>query len=214
MFYAVPTFHTSHTRSVRGRLERDREYEEYLDREHLNTHLPPLHQSEEYRERHLDRIPSREARTREEEFPAHRGSSRRALNAIQWRLSTEQPIEEEIHDELVSPNAEGYYRPQIPYEYRDDRIERERRYDRYEETLAERKRLEDDKKYSERDKRYADDYSYDNSTSRRYPDEKRSKGAEKSKLEGKNYRKELLERFADMDVEDRHEFPSHQRYYE
>lgn len=72
MFYAVPTFQTSHTRSVRGRLERDREYEEYLD----------FHQGEEYRERHLDRIPSREARTREEEFPAHRGSSRRALNAI------------------------------------------------------------------------------------------------------------------------------------
>lgn len=115
---------------------------------------------------------------------------------------------------MLSPNAEGYYRPQIPYEYRDNRTERERRYDRYEETLAERRRLEDIRKYPERDKRYAGDYSYNNSTSRRYPEEKRSMVSEKSKPEGKNYRKELLERFADMDVEDRHEFPSHQRYYE
>lgn len=83
IFYAVPTFHTAHTRSVRSRLERDREYDDYLEREHLNTHIPHhLQGGEEYRDRPLDRIPSREARTREEEFPTHRGSSRRALNAI------------------------------------------------------------------------------------------------------------------------------------
>lgn len=80
--------------------------------------------------------------------------------------------------------------------------------------MAERKRSEEDKKYPERDKRYTDEYEYENTSSRRYPEEKRTVVAEKTKLEGKNYRKELLERFADMDVEDRHEFPSHQRYYE
>lgn len=54
---------------------------------------------------------------------------------------------------------------------------------------------------------------YEN-TSRRFADEKRTVVFDTSKLEGKNYRKELLERFADMDIEDRHEFPSQQRYYE
>lgn len=191
-------------------MERDREYEEYLDREHLNTYLPH-HESDEYRERHLDRIPSREVRTREEEFPTHRGSSRRALNAIQWRLSTEQPIEEEIHDELLSPNASGYYRPQIPYEYRGERAERERKYEKFDEALA--KRPEENKKYPETDKRYPDDFGYENN-SRKYAEEKTAVVTDKSKREGKNYRRELLERFSDMEVEDRHEFPSHPRYYE
>ncbi|XP_057652062.1 voltage-dependent L-type calcium channel subunit beta-2 isoform X4 [Diorhabda carinulata] len=70
----VPTFHTGHQRSVRGRLEREREYEEYSDRE-LNTHVAPTH--DDYRER----IPT--SRSREEDsFSSHRGASRRALNAI------------------------------------------------------------------------------------------------------------------------------------
>ncbi|CAH0557632.1 unnamed protein product [Brassicogethes aeneus] len=71
----VPTFHTSHTRS-RPRLERDREYEDYVDREYLtNTHGVPPHMQggDDYR--------LRDPR-REEEYPSHRGSSRRALNAI------------------------------------------------------------------------------------------------------------------------------------
>ncbi|XP_056635643.1 voltage-dependent L-type calcium channel subunit beta-2 isoform X3 [Diorhabda sublineata] len=70
----VPTFHTGHQRSVRGRLEREREYEEYSDRE-LNTHGATTH--DDYRER----IPT--SRSREEDsFSSHRGASRRALNAI------------------------------------------------------------------------------------------------------------------------------------
>lgn len=113
---------------------------------------------------------------------------------------------------MLSPNAEGYYRPQIPYEYRDDRVERDRRYDRYEEALP--KRSEEDKKYTERDRRYLDNVGYENTSSRRYLEEQRTVVTDKSKLEGKNYRKELLERFADIDIEDRHEFPSHQRYYD
>lgn len=115
---------------------------------------------------------------------------------------------------MLSPNAEGYYRPQIPYEYRDEHTDRERRYEKYDEVLAERKRLEEDKKFPERDKRYADDYRYENVGSRRYPDEKRTVLSDKSRTEGKNYRKELLERFSDLEVDDHHEFPSHQRYYE
>lgn len=72
---------------MRGRLERDREYEEYLDKDHMNTHVMPHHlQSggvgDDYRDniRPLERL--RDPRSREEEFPTHRGSSRRALNAI------------------------------------------------------------------------------------------------------------------------------------
>ncbi|XP_008194393.1 voltage-dependent L-type calcium channel subunit beta-2 isoform X4 [Tribolium castaneum] len=75
----VPTFHTSHTRS-RQRLEREREYEEYAERDsytHANTHGMPHHGGDDYR------IPARDHRAaREEEYPTHRGSSRRALNAI------------------------------------------------------------------------------------------------------------------------------------
>lgn len=115
---------------------------------------------------------------------------------------------------MLSPNAEGFYRPQIPYEYRDDRTDRERRYDRYDDAPTERKRPEEDKKYPERDKRYTDDYRYENTSSRRYPGETRTVVIEKSKTEGRNYRQELMERFADIDVEDRHEFQSQQRYYE
>ncbi|KAG5870279.1 hypothetical protein JTB14_010129 [Gonioctena quinquepunctata] len=84
MFYAVPTFHTGHQRSTRARIEVDRSFDDYSDiQDHSNTHLPPhLHAVENYRDRPVERIPSREHRSREEEFPAHRGSSRRALNAI------------------------------------------------------------------------------------------------------------------------------------
>lgn len=115
---------------------------------------------------------------------------------------------------MLSPKAEGYYRPQIPYDYRDDCADRDRRFERYDEALGERKRPEDDKNYPERDKRYTDDYRYENTSSRRYLEDKRTVVVNKSKAEGKNYRKELLERFADIDLDDRHEFPSHQRYYE
>ncbi|XP_045472330.1 voltage-dependent L-type calcium channel subunit beta-1 isoform X3 [Harmonia axyridis] len=66
----VPTFQTTHRRT---RLEREREYEEYSDRDSFPHHM----QGEDYRT--IDR---REHRTREEDYVAHRGSSRRALNAI------------------------------------------------------------------------------------------------------------------------------------
>ncbi|KAK9747433.1 Guanylate kinase [Popillia japonica] len=48
----VPTFHTAHTRS-RPRLEREREYDEYTDRDYPGqTHLPPhLSSTEDYRDR-------------------------------------------------------------------------------------------------------------------------------------------------------------------
>lgn len=50
---------------------------------------------------------------------------------------------------------------------------------------------------------------------RRYPEERQSVSAiEKSKHEGRNYRKELLERFGAMELEDRPEFQGPQRYYE
>lgn len=77
----VSTFHTTHTRN-RPRLEREREYEEYIERDyagqtHLSSHLPL---TEVYRAIGADRLPPREHR-REDEYQAHR-ASRRALNAI------------------------------------------------------------------------------------------------------------------------------------
>ncbi|XP_044752220.1 voltage-dependent L-type calcium channel subunit beta-1 isoform X3 [Coccinella septempunctata] len=66
----VPTFQTTHRRT---RLERDREYEEYTERDNYSQHM----QTEDYRS--IDR---REHRTRDEDYVTHRGSSRRALNAI------------------------------------------------------------------------------------------------------------------------------------
>ncbi|XP_068904148.1 voltage-dependent L-type calcium channel subunit beta-1 isoform X3 [Tenebrio molitor] len=77
----APTFHTAHART-RQRVDRDREYDDYVEREgypHANTHGIPHHGGDDYR----DRIPPRDHRVaREEEYPTHRGSSRRALNAI------------------------------------------------------------------------------------------------------------------------------------
>lgn len=112
----------------------------------------------------------------------------------------------------MSPAAEAYYKPQIPKEYRDDRTDRERRYD---ESFGERKRSDEDRRYSERRTdertRYPEDIRYE---VRRYGDERKALVPDRSKLEGRNYRKELLERFSEMDLDDHHELPSHQRYYE
>ncbi|XP_066256880.1 voltage-dependent L-type calcium channel subunit beta-2 isoform X4 [Euwallacea similis] len=79
------TFQTAHSRSTRARLERDREYDEYSEKDHLNTHtgahhLPP----DDYRDRPLDRVPSRNLRSREDmDFPSSlKSTSRKALNAI------------------------------------------------------------------------------------------------------------------------------------
>lgn len=100
-----------------------------------------------------------------------------------------------MHDDY-SPRAEAaYYRPQLPEKYRDDRSAEERLHDE-----RERRRLDEERRYAER--RYE---------SRREMEERRYEGA---KQEGKNYRKELLERFADMDLEDHHDYRPHQRYYE
>lgn len=68
--WPVPTFQTAHRRT---RHERDREYEEYSERDNYPHHI----QGEDYRT--IDR---REHRAREEDYVTHRGSSRRALNAI------------------------------------------------------------------------------------------------------------------------------------
>ncbi|KAK9747431.1 Guanylate kinase [Popillia japonica] len=52
VYCVFPTFHTAHTRS-RPRLEREREYDEYTDRDYPGqTHLPPhLSSTEDYRDR-------------------------------------------------------------------------------------------------------------------------------------------------------------------
>lgn len=93
---------------------------------------------------------------------------------------------------------ETYYKPQLPEKYRDDRSMEERLYD--ERKVEERRRLNEEKRYAQR--RYE---------SRREMEERRYEGARQA---GKNYRKELLERFADMDLEDHHDYRPHQRYYE
>ncbi|CAG9771288.1 unnamed protein product [Ceutorhynchus assimilis] len=79
------TFQTAHVRSTRTILERDHGYDEYSEKDHLNTHpsvhhLPP----DDYRDRPLDRVPSRNLRSREDiDFPtSHKSASRKALNAI------------------------------------------------------------------------------------------------------------------------------------
>ncbi|XP_025837613.1 voltage-dependent L-type calcium channel subunit beta-2 [Agrilus planipennis] len=81
-------FHAGHQRG-RSRLERQREYDDYVDKEaHSQLHAVPAHiaGSQDYPnhsyERTLDRAPSRDHRvSRDEEYPSHR-SSRRAVNAI------------------------------------------------------------------------------------------------------------------------------------
>ncbi|KAH1013826.1 hypothetical protein HUJ04_002764 [Dendroctonus ponderosae] len=179
------TFHTAHARSARARLEREREYDEYSEKDHLNMHpsvhhLPP----DDYRERPLDR----------------------------WRLSTEQPIEEELQDEIPAGAREVYYKPQIPKAYRDDRLLS------YEDSF-DRPRREEDGRYSGRklEPFPEEGPSRHESTgaTRRYPEDRQPTSAlEKSKHEGRNYRKELLERFGAMELDDRPEFTGPQRYYE
>lgn len=161
---------------------------------HGHTH--PHHVSgEDYRgmDRAIERLPPRDHRqVRDDEYASHRGSSRRALNAIQWRLSTEQPIEEELQDDLTPRDV--IYKPQVPREFRDDRrltYEDERDRRRPEDERRMDRRLEDDRRYE-----------------RRYQERK------SDKAQGRNYRKELLERFADMELEDHQEFHGSQRYYE
>lgn len=95
-------FHSAHTRA-RTRQDRDREYEEFLERESAAdaTEVPPhlgrpgggtsgqeyRDRGQDYREhmfdRTLDRMPQREHRAAsDDEYPPHRTSSRRAVNAI------------------------------------------------------------------------------------------------------------------------------------
>ncbi|XP_031344656.1 voltage-dependent L-type calcium channel subunit beta-4-like isoform X2 [Photinus pyralis] len=79
-------FHTAHSRG-RSRLERDREYEDYLERDpQSHTSSVPSHLAggQDYREHNLDRnLPPRDHRgVREDDFPPHRTSSRRAVNVI------------------------------------------------------------------------------------------------------------------------------------
>lgn len=85
-------FHSGHARG-RSRLERDREYEDFNERDphsQSHGHGVPSHLTggQDYREHNLDsrtieRLPSRDHRgVREDEFPSHRTSSRRAVNVI------------------------------------------------------------------------------------------------------------------------------------
>ncbi|KAF7269969.1 hypothetical protein GWI33_017057 [Rhynchophorus ferrugineus] len=81
---SLSTFHTAHHRIGRARLERDREYDEYSEKDHLSVHHLP---ADEYRDRPMDRVPPpRDLRNRDDlEYPApapHKSSSRKALNAI------------------------------------------------------------------------------------------------------------------------------------
>lgn len=82
-------FHTGHNRA-RSRLERDRDYEEYVERDqqsHASSVPSHLAGGQDYREhnldRNLERLPPRDHRgVREDDFPPHRTSSRRAVNVI------------------------------------------------------------------------------------------------------------------------------------
>lgn len=90
-FASGSLFHTGHTRG-RSRLERDRDYEDYVERDsHSQSHgsTVPSHLAggQDYREhtldRNLERISSRDHRgVSEDDFPPHRTSSRRAVNVI------------------------------------------------------------------------------------------------------------------------------------
>lgn len=116
--------------------------------------------------------------------------------------------------------AEAYYKPQIPKEYRDDRLERPARdyeNERFPSRVGGSRRLEED--IPER-RGYRLDRT-EREDRRPYPEESSTStgryryDVEKSKSEGRNYRKELLERFADMDLEDHHGYHhGHSRYYE
>lgn len=169
----------------------------YSSHGHSHPHHVP---GDDYRDsrgmdRAIERMPPRDHRQlRDDEYASHRGSSRRALNAIQWRLSTEQPIEEELQDDLTTP-IDVVYKPQVPREFRDDR---RLTYD----DERDRRRTDDDRRM---DRRMEDDRRYE----RRYQEQRKS-----DKAQGRNYRKELLERFADMELEDHQEFHGSQRYYE
>ncbi|CAH1961769.1 unnamed protein product [Acanthoscelides obtectus] len=141
-----------------------------------------------------------------------------------WRLTAEHPIEEELpQTDQLSPKE--YYRPQIPREYRDER----ERTPHHLLTASERRRLEEERRYLDEQRRYPrEDRRYHSMDQARYHDggAVRSRRYEeergmsvfaplaKSKLEGRNYRKELMERFSDMSLEEDREFSNQQRYYE
>lgn len=91
-----------------------------------------------------------------------------------------------------------YYKPQVPREFREDRKLDDKRYE-------EKRRSDEDSR------RYDRPRGSEERRESRYSEERK---LEPKHQEGRNYRKELLERFADMDFEEHHEFRSHQRYYD
>nr|CAI5842088.1 unnamed protein product [Callosobruchus analis] len=136
---------------------------------------------------------------------------------LEWRLTAEQPIEEELPQH--SPNE--YYRPQIPREYRDDREQQQQRATPHHLlTAAERRRLEEERRYLDRyhpskeDRRSYHSAGYEAGAGVGAPPRSRRYEEDKSKLEGRNYRKELMERFSDMSLDEDREFSNPQRYYE
>lgn len=121
-------------------------------------------------------------------------------------------------DEL-SPTTDACYKPQIPLEYRDSRSATDRRLERRYEDRFERRRPKSEDRagyYDERERRY-DDFRYPPerwTEERRFAGERRHGGSSAYRNEGRNYRDELMERFADMDFEDHHDTQDHQGYYE
>lgn len=84
----------------------------------------------------------------------------------------------------------------------DDRVDdRQTLEDRMEERRYLDDRRSEDRRFEDR-RRFANERRQENSTSSTH------------RNEGRNYRQALLERFADMDFEDHHEYPDHQRYFE
>lgn len=124
-------------------------------------------------------------------------------------------------DEL-SPTTDACYKPQFPLEYRDCRTPAERRREkRYEEHRYESRRPKSEDRAGDRyyDERRYDDFRYPTSDrwgeeQRRFGNERRQRQSGTYRNEGRNYRDELLERFADIDFEDHHDTQDHQDYFE
>lgn len=89
----------------------------------------------------------------------------------------------------------------LPKEFQDNHQEERSSYEH-------RRRRLDEARRSAEDRALLPESSREDSFDDRYDDKPYHR------QEGRNYRKELLERFADVDLEDQRDHYSHQRYYE
>lgn len=119
------------------------------------------------------------------------------------------------------------YKPQIPKEYRDERIPDDRKQDRrfldrrYDERRFVKRhenRLDEELASDEQlEERYVrgDDVRLDDRRreDRQYVSDRKSDNCN-YRSEGRNYRQELLDRFSEMELEDHHEYYDHQKYFE